>query len=188
MKKVYIVVGPESSGTRVVTRLLCMAGCAGDHEHEQRLDQFIYEDNNIAIESIIGQCDLVVFRRSIPHYPLKRPDILAIGEKFKKAGYEPYYILTMRSFVCNVLSKVAVLHSKDEDESREMLIDEWKYILGMINEFGNKFYIIATSYLFINPKRTIRDLGNWFYLSFPPDIEKIIYDADAKYYEEKEIE
>ena len=36
MKKGIIVIGPESSGTRNLTRLLISAGFAGDSGHEQR--------------------------------------------------------------------------------------------------------------------------------------------------------
>jgi LPS sulfotransferase NodH len=38
-KRAFLVLGPESSGTRLMTKLLMVAGCYGDDGHVQRLDR-----------------------------------------------------------------------------------------------------------------------------------------------------
>ena len=181
MKRIFFVTGPESSGTRIVTRLLCLAGCEGDYEHEQRLDKFVYGEESEISDAMKGN-EALVFRRSIPHYPEARPDIIEIGNKFRLNGFEPYYILTMRDWGCNAASKKRVGHSLDFQSAKEVLIQEWGYISHMFVKFEKLVYIVLTSGLFRDPKRTINDLGTWLKIKFPPEAEEIIFNADEKYY------
>lgn len=74
--KAFLVLGGESTGTRMVTQLLCEAGCYGDHGHQQRLD------NSLPIDQ-----PLVVWRRSVPH-ARKMPDIQAMISRLEDFGYE----------------------------------------------------------------------------------------------------
>lgn len=182
MKRVFIIVGPESSGTRVVTRLFCMAGCVGDYEHEQRLDKFVYE-NDVGIDETLGEGhETIVLRRSIPHYPDKRPDILGIGAMFQEAGYEPYYVVTMRDWTCNALSKVVAGHCPAWPEAKECLTKEWADIGSIFAGFDGNFCVVLTSHLFVDPERTLSGLEGWLGLSFPKNAFKIVFDADGKYY------
>ena len=187
MKRVFMVVGPESSGTRVVTRLLCMAGCAGDSNDEQRLDAFVHNED-VEICTILGKdCDTIVLRRSIPHDSDLRPDILGIGAKFQSAGFEPYYIVTMRDWTCNAASKINMGHGTDLAIARKGLVEEWSYIGTMFVGFDGNFCIVMTSSLCTNPERVIMGLKGWTGLVFPEDAKNIIFDADAKYYEKKGV-
>ncbi len=66
MKKAFLVLGPESSGTRFITKLLINAGCFGDSDHDQRLD--ILEDRERINEEELPHDDTpIVWRRSYPH-------------------------------------------------------------------------------------------------------------------------
>jgi hypothetical protein len=58
-KRAFLILGPESSGTRLLTRLLMAGGCTGSHEHSQPFDQ--WQDKNG-----FGGADLIVWRRSFP--------------------------------------------------------------------------------------------------------------------------
>ena len=185
MKRVFIVVGPESPGTRVVARLFCMAGCVGDYVHEQRLDKFVYE-NDVGIDEVLGEGhETIVLRRSIPHDSDLRPDVLGIGAKFQSAGFEPYYIVTIRDWTCNAASKINMGHGTNLAVAKKSLIMEWSDIGMMLSGFDGKFCIVMTSSLFTNPGRVIRGLEDWTGLVFPEDTNNIIFDADAKYYEKK---
>jgi len=165
-----------------VTRLFCSAGCVGDYEHKQRLDRFIFEDG-ISIESILDETpEHLVFRRSIPHYPTRRPDILDMGAKFQKAGYRPCYIITLRDWLCNTRSKLNVGHAKVLLEARTNLVAEWMFIGQMFTGFTGRFYMVFTSCLFMNPKRTLCGLKEWTGLDFPAELAHTIFDADEKYY------
>lgn len=41
MKKFFFVVGPESAGNRLTTRILCESGCFGNFDHYQVLDSLL---------------------------------------------------------------------------------------------------------------------------------------------------
>jgi hypothetical protein len=56
MKIAYFVMGPESSGTRMMTQAFISVGAYGDGGHWQKLDK-----------GFIGAPDKIVFRRSLPH-------------------------------------------------------------------------------------------------------------------------
>lgn len=73
VKRLVIVAGPRSSGTRYFTGLLIRSGAVGDDGHIQRLDAISMADygykpdtENEARELIEGK-GYVVLRRSIPH-------------------------------------------------------------------------------------------------------------------------
>lgn len=185
MKRVFIVVGPESSGTRIITRLFCMAGCVGDYEHEQRLDNFVHNES-VEICRVLGKdCETIVLRRSIPHDSDLRPDVLGIGAKFQSAGFEPYYIVTMRDWICNAASKINMGHGTDFDMAKNSLVEEWSDIGKMFTEFNGNFYMVITSNMFTNPERAIGGLENWTGLVFPKDAYDVVFDADSKYYDKK---
>jgi len=181
MKKVFFIVGPESSGTRIVTRLFCLAGCWGDWSHEQRLDRFVYGKVS-KIPDLAEESEAIVFRRSIPHYPVVRPDIVGIGDMFLSVGFQPYYIVTMRNWGCNAASKERVGHSPDLSKAKQDLTEEWVNIGNLFGGFGGRFYVILTSSLFRDPQRAINDMGTWLKLKFPPQATEVVFDADEKYY------
>ena len=60
MKRAFLVLGAESSGTRLVTRLLIAAGCHGDGGHQQPFDKWQ------AASSPFDGKDPIVWRRSYP--------------------------------------------------------------------------------------------------------------------------
>ena len=163
-----------------------MAGCAGDYGHSQRLDRFIYEDG-IKVDSILGECDTIVLRRSIPYSSELRPDVLEIGAKFLLDGFEPYYIVTIRDLVCNAASKINMGHGKDLSMAKKSLIEEWLDIGIMLTGFDKQFYIILTSCLFMQPERALHSLESWLGFHFPDGAKKIVFDADAKYYDLKGV-
>lgn len=55
MNQAFFIMGPESSGTRMLTQAFIRVGCYGDGGHNQKLD------HSIPIK------DKIVWRRSVPH-------------------------------------------------------------------------------------------------------------------------
>ena len=74
MRTAFIVVGPESSCTRMVKELLIDAGCFGDKTNQQQLDKAIPDNEK-----------LMVFHRSVPHGN-QYPSLENIERRFKKGG------------------------------------------------------------------------------------------------------
>lgn len=84
------MLGPESSGTRFVTRLLISAGCYGDDGHQQRWDT-----EAPAISPI-------VWRRSFPHADIW-PDIGLMLERLR--DHEVKALVTVRDHYCMTASQ-----------------------------------------------------------------------------------
>src|SRR4051794_21761910 len=95
-----LVFGPESSGTRLFTRVLLSAGCWGDGGHDQRLDR-----------SFAGAGPMLVWRRSFPHFR-EWPDAAAMMDRLRAHGYEDVRVYwTMRDLECSVKSQLAAGHA-----------------------------------------------------------------------------
>jgi len=175
-KRVYIVVGPESSGTKLVTRLFCESGCWGDYGHDQRLDAYVDGKSRWPVPSNVGE---IVFRRSIPH-GRKWPDLMEIRERFAARYYAPFWVVTVRDWYCTIHSAAANRHKPSVSQARKSLLREWAYIGRYLEELS-EYCFVNTSYLFKAPSQALRNLSYWTGFEFKPGIEEIIFDADAKY-------
>ena len=93
MKRAILVLGPESSGTRLVTRMLVEAGCKGNADHYQWFDDHEFEGSP------------VVWRRSFPHGK-RWPDLARMQGRLAEAGYSTSAIVVVREHHSNVQSSV----------------------------------------------------------------------------------
>src|SRR6185437_14276821 len=105
--KAFLVIGPESSGTRMVTDSLIRAGAYGQPGHSQEMDDF----------SFTGRPEMIVFRRSVPHGDLW-PDITRIVRQMIEAGYSVSPIVTYRDKDYCVRSQLRVGHQETEVGAR----------------------------------------------------------------------
>jgi len=85
-KRAIFVTGPESSGTKIMTRIMIMAGCYGQDTNKQALDMGL--DN---------KPDLIVFRRSVPHMG-KLETVEHWIRKMWAENYDVKVIYTSRNF------------------------------------------------------------------------------------------
>lgn len=110
-KRAFLVVGPESSGNRFVTRCFIAAGCYGDSGHAQMLDHsFEYAKDREA----------VVIRCSMP-YGDKYPDLHELTARIRREGFLDIRVLVIvRNERCNVYSMVygKETHAGNETEAR----------------------------------------------------------------------
>jgi len=117
-----IVVGPESSGTRIMTKILIACGAWGDHGHNQRMDKKVPEGK-----------DLVVWRRSLPHGSRAKkrdwPDLWEMKKALRAAGYcDPLLIGMTRDFKSMVKSQVKNGHVLSEIEAKNNIDDAYHMI------------------------------------------------------------
>lgn len=91
-KRSYLVLGPESSGTRMMTEILIAAGCDGDAGHEQRWDT----------ESPTS--DRIVWRRSAPHGG-GWPNIDGMVWELRRLGYSVFAIVLNRDWTAMAKSQ-----------------------------------------------------------------------------------
>lgn len=92
MKKLILVLGPRSSGTRIFTKLLISAGVVGDGDNGQRLARISPYDSGHSepgtreeAESMLQGNGYCVLRRSFPH-GMGWPDPMVDAEAFKQIG------------------------------------------------------------------------------------------------------
>jgi hypothetical protein len=108
MKTAYFVLGPESSGTRMLTKAFCTLGIYGDFRHKQRMD-----DLNFAQTP-----DKIIFRRSLPHGE-NWPAIADTINLMKQAGYQVIVpILILRDKDATVKSQIRHAHAKAMPEAK----------------------------------------------------------------------
>lgn len=94
-KRCFLIIGAESSGTRVLAQSFISSDVFGDGGHAQRLD-FMDDEGLIEIDYD------VVFRRSLPHAG-EWPVITEIVERFTRTGFKVVVVGILRetSFVIN---------------------------------------------------------------------------------------
>lgn len=178
MSRAIIVVGPESSGTKLITELFVSAGCLGDYTHEQRFDEKF--DKNINTD---WPDQDIVFRRSIPHAKVWNKPIDLV-QRFENIGYNPLLVVTFREFVPNIFSKINNDHS-DEKNAYSDLLYQLRFIFHSLSMIDN-FYMLSTSYLFKEPLSSITDMfmcSGFTEISNDKIKEMVesVYDADKKH-------
>ncbi|MFJ9368818.1 hypothetical protein ACIRRA_30945 [Nocardia sp. NPDC101769] len=112
MRTAYLVLGPESSGTRMLTRAFVAAGCFGDGGHVQRLDCLDFR----------GYPDRIVFRQSLPHGD-GWPDCPRIVGSMTSAGYAVQPVLILRDKDHTVRSQRARKHAFSRRQARRRITD-----------------------------------------------------------------
>lgn len=87
MKRAILVLGAESSGTRLVTRILLQTAAVGSDGHFQPFDEEIPDDKEI-----------IVWRRSFPHNG-EWPDVVLMCYYLREKGYNPEAVVIVRNFM-----------------------------------------------------------------------------------------
>lgn len=89
MREAVLVVGPESSGTKMLTEAFVRCDYFGDGGFRQRMDDLQF----------VERPDKIVFRQSLPH-GAQWPDLIAIVSAMQTAGYVVRPVLVFRDKDC----------------------------------------------------------------------------------------
>lgn len=171
MKRAYLVLGPESSGTRLMTRLLIAAGCFGDSGHEQRLDDYGLEH----------AAKVIVWRRSLPHggeWPL----IPHMVEQLLMHDYEVTAVVMSRDWHSMIISQQQAPHAETVEEAVCNIRTAYGMIFAGLR--GTPFEVVNYEALIQRPLDTFRYLAQRLGL---PSVEApgiYIYDGNERYYRE----
>jgi len=165
--RAFLVVGPESSGTRMVTHALIKAGAFGQQGHQQEMDNLDFS----------GRPDLIVFRRSVPHGNLW-PDLNRIIRRMTEAGYTVSPIVTYRDKDYCVRAQLRVGHKTTEADARASYYWAYKHIFKQLAAAG-VFPVVCHYSSFVNNEEFRKLFFAQFGLRCPPDLE--LYDANLKY-------
>lgn len=139
MKRAFLVLGAESTGTRLVTRLLLASGCVGDGDHVQRWDSETPTD------------PLVVWRRSIPHNKVW-PDIGGMADSLRALGYDVSAIVTSRDWSAAVPSQVAIGHVPDAETALRQTRAAYPYIFAALLRHGIPYVLASYESLVTRPE------------------------------------
>jgi len=131
----FIVLGPESSGNRLIQNLLVKAGCYGGAGYKlpfnQKLDYNIpYPDKPVS------------WLRSVPHEGNWEPNITAMASQLSNKGYTPYLVVVHRAIWCTASSLIDHYGGHIEyDEAMERTVKAWRYIAGVMDSFSGPITI-----------------------------------------------
>lgn len=102
MKRCFLIVGAESSGNRLLGKLLVNAGCFGDDRMDGPFSQRLPCDEALA-----------VVIRSYPHGD-EWPDIVAIYTELRAKGYQVMVLVAIRDWHCTLQSQIHSQHHPKE--------------------------------------------------------------------------
>jgi hypothetical protein len=161
----YLVLGPESSGTRMMTQLLMAAGCVGDGDHEQRWD-----DALPTVETPI------VWRRSLPHGG-EWPSIDLMTHRLRERGYTVCAVVMTRDWT-------AVARSQMEHwgHTRETALSNirtaYPYIFSSLLKFQVPYVMVSYESLVQHGPQSLGDLLGSIGISPPAEFE--LHDATTR--------
>jgi hypothetical protein len=173
MKDAILVLGPESTGTRLATSLLLAGGCAGDATHFQPFDSWQF-----------GDAEKIVWRRSFPWtihrlWPEIGADLLrplhACGYEVRKA------VVTTRDWYATAQSQVRQKHVSSEAAALENMAIAYREIFRQLELYRIAPRVLAYDALIAHKDRAarplLRDLGLDAEGPLPP-----VRDESTKYY------
>lgn len=174
MRRAFIVVGPESSGTKLLTRILIGMGCWGDDGDAQRLDK------GFPSEGI----DCIVWRRSFPC--LKQWPILSkIFRNLLNTGFDKVTcFVTSRDWTAMASSQVKRGHVATIKQAEINIQRAYLDIFRALDMWcGNPFEIVNYEALVARPYEFCQALAQAHELEMTTASgEMAIHDGNRKHY------
>jgi len=165
-KRAFFIIGPESSGTRMMAQAFVACGAYGDGGHKQRLDS----------EGFGGKHELIVLRRSVPH-GMVMPQISKLIQRMRKNNYQVVPIVILRDKDKCAASQVKNRHAANVSDAKQSIKEAIDHIYQQLAGFQNHVHVIHYEPFVKNKK--IRS-GFFRRLGFDhPDME--FYNANVKY-------
>jgi hypothetical protein len=174
MRKLFLVLGPESSGNNLTSLVLKTLGCYW--EEPQKLDLFL--KGEMEFKAITDNPNIVL-RRSVP-YGREWSNPIEIATAFRKQGYKMFTIILQREWMATMLSNY-YHRSSTVEEAWETLVKAEKHIAQYLQSgVLDPFYILNTSSLMKDPEPVIKGLELFTELKWSGDIdfETVVRDAD----------
>lgn len=173
MKKAYLILGPERSGTRLMTRILIEAGCYGDDGHHQRLDHEIPTDTSP-----------IVWRRSFPHRG-HWTDFIKWLQSLQGGGYETIYgLIVARDWFATAQSQVKIKLVPSLQVAYLNQRKAYGAIFAGLAAAQIPFLLVSYEHLVQRPEQVVNRVLEAVRL---PPLEALpteIYDANGKWYTE----
>lgn len=127
-KRAFLVLGPESSGTRWITRWLLHAGCVGSDDHEQPWDHALPTDE-----------PLIVWRRSFPHGDYW-PCMPLLVNGLRGMGYDVTALVVVRDWFAMSCSQGQF---QPAEEIEGHIQDAYRRIFTGLNDTDTPFIVVS---------------------------------------------
>ena len=173
-----MIYGPESSGNRLLRRILIAGGCAGDPGLDQSFDKELPMAEDVP---------LIVWGRSVPGNvpPNSWPSfyIQDIGQA-RKHGYDVFGLVMVRDWYCMAQSQVDTEFKPAQHvwQANRWSAIAYTRIFDAFDRLAVPFYIITYEAIIQRPERFVSHLYQDLGLKLAGELEPI-YDGNAKYYE-----
>ena len=175
----FLVVGAESSGTRLATKVLIDNGVYGHDGHQQALD---------APNAILYAPLPFVQRRSLPHggtWPSLTHLYNLIDLRLTAEGAgRPVVIGTVREWGAMAQSQLANGHVSDITEAYRHITEAYRRIMGFLAASKLPFIVLGYEAMVLHPRETQGELLRW--AGSPYRNTVYVYDGDKKYYERRQ--
>lgn len=152
-----MVIGPESSGTRLVTRIMIAAGCRGDGQHKQRHDTDIPR-------AVRGKP--IVWRRSMPHLR-QWPDLVSMAEKLNDLDYVPAVIITHREWYAMARSQIANGHAPSMSRATANIKSAYEQAYRWTHGSVKRWMTVTYESVLLHPAMTAQSMAFYFGLMNP---------------------
>jgi len=172
MGQFVLVTGPESSGTKLIARLLVENGYIGSYDHHQTLVQMFKKKSKLSSE-----CDYV-YRQSVPHGS-RLPNYYEIINWALDCNLHHKTIITFRNVTPCLQSKVNRGHNKTLPDN-DLLMGQYEHIASNLPML-RPFIFVSTSFLTFAPERTLKEISG--FLQTGLKAVDFIYDMDEKHYQ-----
>jgi len=158
-KRLVLVVGPESSGTRGTTKLLVDNGYWGSTKHRQPLDDFIFLQKPLN-EIVPEEVNKVVLRRSIPH-DKDYPSLHYTDTQFLTAGYKTTWLVVLRDLAEITRSKVLRKHARDETQATFDTLYQYNWLFQILLSKTSGVHFFPYTYHMKNPSKALEVLKSF---------------------------
>lgn len=177
MKNAFVVVGAESSGNRLMTRLLINAGCHGNGTTDQPTLQEILDSGK----------ENIVIHRSFPFGAKGSgrdwPDLMEIHFALVAKEYLPVYIVMVRDPFCAARSAMKAHHIENIHVASYEHDEAYRKIFATIIKLDLPYIMVTYEGLVSHPAGTI----GWLFpeLGLPARFStETIEDANVKHFVE----
>jgi len=130
-KRAFFVIGPESSGTRMMTQAFLALGAYGDGGHAQRLDKERFKNGH----------EFIVFRRSVPHGK-KMPRIANVIKEMENEGYQVFPVIIFRDKDMCAKSQIKNKHAENNANARTSIKKAVDFIYLELAKAGYAGFVI----------------------------------------------
>lgn len=170
MKIAFFVLGPESSGTRMMAQAFVTLGIYGDYTHGQRLDKNLRNNDFKKIPN------LIVIRRSIPH-GVDWVKISEIVKKLESFEYDVVPIFITREREATAKSQVKHHHTPDIKTAHAHISKAINHIYRGLAVAGKNPHVIH-----YEPFVQFQRVRKMFFAQFGLGLPKMeFYNANDKY-------